>query len=134
VRIHEEAIRVRYCETDKMGVVHHSSYINFFEIGRTEYLRGLGVAYSEIEKTGVRLVVAEINCKYKANAYYDEQILIRTWISELTKVRVCFEYKIHRLPDNKLLVSGKTILACVDMQGKPCRIPAKIYNLLKEHL
>jgi acyl-CoA thioester hydrolase len=117
-----------------MGVAHHSSYINFFEIGRTEYLRGLGIAYSDIEKQGIRLVVAELNCKYKANASYDEQILIRTWISELTKIRVCFEYKIHRLQDNRLLASGKTVLACVDEKGRPSRIPAKIYNLLKENL
>src|SRR5437762_10497464 len=80
--------RVRYAETDAMGIVHHGSYVDWMEMGRTEFMRAFGFTYRQLEEMGVLLPVLEINVRYKAAAVYDDELCITTWVEELTRVRV----------------------------------------------
>ncbi|HHT9120246.1 MAG TPA: acyl-CoA thioesterase [Candidatus Hypogeohydataceae bacterium YC41] len=119
-------IRVRYSETDKMGVVHHSKYFSYFEMARIEYLRNLGINYSELEKRGIYLAVLEAYCKYKSPAHFDDILTIETSLSRLTAASVKFNYKIYREENEQLLVEGSTTLVCLDTNFKPRRIPEEI--------
>lgn len=119
---HSTTIRVRYKDTDRMGVVYYGNYFTFFEVGRAEYMRGLGFPYSELEKKGYTLVVVKAGARYHANVGYDSVITVKTAISDLRRVRVRFEYEIIS-EDNNMLVEGHTVHACVDSTGKPVRIP-----------
>lgn len=127
-RVHEITLRVRYSETDKMGVIYHANHFLYFENGRTEYLRRLGVAYADLERDGIFLVVTECGARYRDNAGYDAELTVRTWVRSLTRVRVRFEYEV-RLPD-RLLVEGFTVLACVDGKGKPRALPPAVAGRL----
>lgn len=126
----ETTVRVRYAETDKFGVVYHANYFLYFEAGRTEYLRTLGFPYCELEKKGVFLVVSDCECKYLAPATYDDELLVRTKITELTKTRVKFEYSAEKIGERRVLARGATTLACVDASGRPQPIPEELYRLL----
>src|SRR5438045_9080803 len=86
--------RVRYAETDAMGIVHHGSYVDWMEMGRTEFMRAFSFTYRQLEEMGVLLPVLEINVRYKAAAVYDDELRITTWVEELTRVRVKLAYKI----------------------------------------
>ena len=127
---HLSTLRVRYGETDKMGVVYHGNYLTYFEIGRTEFLRDVGLAYSELEETGYRLVVTEAGCRYRSAARYDDVLSIRTKITLLTRVTVRFEYRILRA--ELLVAEGHTLLACLDKAGRPSRLPGEISDSLKD--
>jgi acyl-CoA thioester hydrolase len=124
-------IRVRYVETDQMGIVNNAHYPTYYEIGRTELFRALGISYSELEKQGVMLPVAETWIKYHTPAYYDDLLTIETFIAEMPASRIKFEYHIYN--QNKQLVNqGYTILAFLNAQTrKPGRVPLIIENLLK---
>src|ERR1043166_5355151 len=106
---HETTIRVRYAETDRMGVVYHANYLVWFEIGRTEFCRARGFAYKEMEE-GDRacLVVAESYCRYKAPAEYDDELVIRTHITELRRRSVRFGYEVIRAADGLMIAEGET--------------------------
>lgn len=105
----ETKIRVRYAETDKMGIVHHSNYPVWFEIGRSEYCRTRGFSYLEMEeKDNALLVVAEIYCRYKSPAYYEDEITIRTKIGEIRSRSIRFIYEIFRERDETVLAEGET--------------------------
>lgn len=119
-------IRVRYKETDQMGVVYNGNYFTWFEIGRVEFLRNLGIRYLDLEKMGVYTAVAEAYCKYIKPARYDEEVVIKTKIRRLTNVRIEFEYSLYRKEDNELLATGYTVHAFVDKNIKPI-------NFRKEH-
>ncbi len=129
-------LRVRYPETDKMGVVHHTNYFIYFEIGRLEYLRSLGLPYLEIEKENTQLAVLEAHCKYKAPARFDDILVVETWLSRLTITQIELSYRIWReaggetSEDKTLLAEGSTTLVCIDNNLKPKRIPDKIRNVL----
>lgn len=127
-RTHETTLRVRYSETDKMGVIYHANHFLYFEAGRTEFLRRLGVAYSDLERQGIFLVVTECGARYRDNAGYDDALTVRTWVQSLSRVRVRFEYEV-RLGD-RLLVEGFTTLACLDGKGKPRAFPEDVANRL----
>jgi acyl-CoA thioester hydrolase len=105
-----------------MGVVYHANYLTWFEVGRTEFLRHSGLTYRELEEKGVLLPVAEATLRYKLPARYDDWVEIRTRIEELTPVRLTFAYEVYRIPDETLLVSGKTMHAFTTPTMKPIRL------------
>ena len=118
---HEVQVRVRYQETDQMGVVYHGNYFTFFEIGRTEYLRNSGYTYRNMEEEGTFAVVVKAECAYHKGAKYDDLLTIKTTIKRLTRVKIEYEHQIFR--DSELLVTGHITLAFVDAQGKICHAP-----------
>ncbi len=117
----------RYCETDQAGVVHHTVYPIWFEMGRTELLRANGLAYSELEKAGVYFVVAELNIKYHRPALYDEKLELTTTCTNVSTARVEHSYCLKRQSTSLLLAEGNSTLACVDAQGKVRRMPDFMY-------
>ncbi len=124
-------IRVRYNETDRMGIVHHSNYIYYYEMARTEFMRRLGVSYREMEESGVYLVVREVNSKYFAPAYYDEILHVTVKLVAEPMVKVTFDYEIHN-DKGELLNTGRTVLASVDAKTRrPVRCPEWFIEMLK---
>lgn len=118
---HELAIRVRYAETDRMGLLHHANYFVYFEMGRTELLRQRGLTYREVEDSGHLLVIVEIGCKFKRPAFYDDLLTLRTSVAKVTHVKIVHHYQLFR--DGVLLAEGHSTLACVDREGKPQPLP-----------
>ncbi|MBN1125409.1 MAG: acyl-CoA thioesterase [Sedimentisphaerales bacterium] len=123
IQSHTITIIPRYCETDQAGVVHHTVYPIWFEMGRTELLRANGVVYSELEKTGVFFVVFQLTVKYHRPAYYDEPLELTTICTKISPARVEHSYQLKRKSTGLLLAEGVTILACVDKSGRLQRIP-----------
>jgi acyl-CoA thioester hydrolase len=119
-------IRVRYAETDKMGVVYYANYLVWFEVARAELLRSLGWSYREMEHDGVTLPVIEAHCEYHRPAKYDDEIEVRTEGRMLSPVRMEFLYQVVRREDQTLSASGRTVHAAVNPQGRPCRLPPRI--------
>ena len=114
-------IRVRYAETDRMGLLHHANYAVYFEMGRTELLRSRGHSYREVEDAGFFLVIVDLECKFRQPARYDDLLTLRTTVARVTHVKIVHEYKLFR--DGVLLTEGRTTLACVDREGKPQALP-----------
>jgi acyl-CoA thioester hydrolase len=128
---HETPVRVRYAETDKMGVVYHANYLVWFEIGRTEFCRAKGITYRDMENVdGAYLVVAESYCRYKSAAYYDDELTIRTRIHELKRRTLCFEYEVFRKSDEKLIAQGETIHVVTDTSSKVISFPEHYREML----
>ena len=119
----EIELRVRYVETDQMGVVHHSKYAIYFEMGRTELLRACGVSYREMEEAGVFFAVAKMETKFLAPAKYDDVLRLVTKTTRLTRARIEHDYQIYRKTDNRLLTEAHTVLACIDKSGQVIAIP-----------
>lgn len=119
-------IRVRYAETDKMGVVYYANYLVWFEVGRADLLRSLGWTYREMELAGVSLPVIEAHCTYQRPARYDDEIEIRTAGRLLSPVRMEFEYEVIRTEDQAVAATGKTVHAALDSSGRPCRLPERV--------
>lgn len=117
----EIQFRVRYAETDRMGLLHHANYFVYFEMGRTELLRKRGVSYREVEDAGHFLVIIDIGCKFKQPAHYDDLLTLRTTVARVTHVKIVHEYQITR--DGVLLAEGHSTLACIDKNGKPQALP-----------
>jgi len=128
---HTTQTRVRYKDTDRMGVVYYGNYLTFFEVGRAEYMRAIGYPYVELEGKGSAFAVIEVSAKYHANVGYDELIAVKTSITELGRVRLRFDYEIYS-ENNTLLVTGYTIHACVNNDRKPSRVPEMLVNAVKE--
>ena len=122
-------VRVRYAETDKMGVVYHANYFVWFEVGRTDLLRGNGWTYREMEAEGLSLPVIEAHAEYKQPARYDDELEVRVVGSLLSPARVQFAYQVIRMSDNQLLVTGHTVHAAIDRGGRPCRLPERVKGL-----
>jgi acyl-CoA thioester hydrolase len=122
----EISIRVRYAETDRMGLVHHANYLVYFEQGRTELLRSLGHAYRDLEDQGYLLVLTKLEVKYRSPARYDDLLTLRTSVVRTTAVRIDHRYELFR--DGVLLAEGSSTLACVDREGKVQALP----ELLRE--
>src|SRR5687767_292280 len=122
-------LRVRYADTDRMGVVYYANYLVWFEVGRTEWLRKTGWSYKEMESTGVALPVIEAHCDYRQPVRYDDEVDIRTRASGLSPVRVRFDYEIV-LPDNVIAATGHTVHAALDPSGRPCRLPDRVRAML----
>lgn len=127
---HTTQTRVRYKDTDRMGVVYYGNYLTFFEIGRAEYMRALGYPYAELEGKGSVLAVIEASAKYHANVGYDELITVKTSVADIGRVKLRFDYEIYS-DDNTLLVTGYTVHACVNIDRKPSRIPKALADAVK---
>ena len=125
-------VRVRYSETDQMGVVYHANYFVWFEVGRTDFLRSTGWSYRELEAEGISLPVIQAQCEYRLPARYDDELEVRTSGTILTHVRVEFTYEIVRIADGALLVTGRTVHAALDRDGRPCRLPVRVRALLDD--
>ena len=123
-------IRVRYAETDQMGVVYHANYFVWFEVGRCDLLRALGLSYRDIEKDGVSLPVISASCKYQRPIHYDDHITVVTRGTIVSPVRLEFEYNITRGDDHNLLAVGRTAHAAVNSDGHPIRLPNRLRTLL----
>lgn len=124
MQTHEITIRVRYSETDAMGFLHHSNFLNYFEMGRTELFRSSGGSYRLMEEGGLYLVVVKINVRYKRPAHYDDELTLRTTLAKATPVKLQHTYQLFR--GDELLTEGDSTLACVDGKGQITRIPEKI--------
>ena len=116
-------VRVRYAETDTMGVVYHSNFLVYFEIGRTDYFRNLGFTYKEMESGDIFMPVTESFCRYLFPARYDDELEILTNFTTLSRLKFKFIYQVVRLTDSKVLADGYTIHVPVNSAGAPCRIP-----------
>lgn len=117
----EIPIRVRYAETDRMGLLHHANYLVYFEQGRTELLRELGFSYRDLEDQGFLLVLTKVDVHYRRPARYDDLLTLRTSVVRTTMVRIDHKYEL--LCDGQLLADGSSTLACVDRQGRPQALP-----------
>lgn len=122
-------VRVRYAETDQMGVVYYANYLVWFEVGRTDLLRRAGWSYREMEADGFALPVVEAHCAYRQSARYDDDIDIRTTGAMLSPVRVRFDYAVVRAADAAVLAEGHTVHASLDAQGRPRRLPDRVRNI-----
>ena len=127
---HNLQIRVRYADTDQMGYVYYGNYAAYYEAGRVEALRALGLTYKKLEEDGVMMPVLENHSKYIAPARYDELLTLRTIIKDKPGVRITFNYEIYN-EGKKLIHKGQTLLVFVNMaSGRPCRIPTEMEDLL----
>jgi acyl-CoA thioester hydrolase len=129
-RTSTSTVRVRYAETDKMGVVYYANYFVWFEVGRTDWLRDTGSNYRALEEDGIQLPVIEAHCEYRQGARYDDEIDIRTRAHKLSPVRIQFDYQIVRRADSMVLATGHTVHAAIDRQGRPTRMPDRVKDLL----
>lgn len=128
---HETEVRVRYAETDQMGVVYHANYLIWFEIGRSEFCRARGFSYREMEeKDNALLVVAESYCRYKSPAFYEDVLTVRTNVSEVRSRSIRFVYEIYRASDKMLLADGETLHLVTDENKKVRSLPAGYKEML----
>src|SRR6266496_3635328 len=128
---HETLLRVRYSETDKMGIVYYANYLIWFELGRTEFCRARGFSYRDMEESeDAFLVVAESYCRYKAPAYYDDELFVRTRITELRRRSLRFGYEIIREPDGTIIAEGETGHVVTDATGRVRSMPPGFAELL----
>ena len=125
-------LRVRYAETDQMGIVYYANFFVWFEIGRTDLCRQLGFTYEQMEREeGLYLMVAETRCRYKAPAHYDEEIVVRTKLRAVRKRVLVFAYEVYRALDPMLLAEGETIHVITDHDGRPRALPEKYRELFR---
>ena len=130
MRSHEINVRIRYAETDQMGVVYHGNYVQFIEMGRTEWLRVLGISYKEMEAAGVMLPVISITMNYKKSAYYDDVLTIRTTLKKLPSVKIEFDFEIFN-ESEEIITKGNTVLAFINMMTKrPMKCPEHLLKKL----
>jgi acyl-CoA thioester hydrolase len=125
----ETHLRVRYSETDRMGVVYHGHYIAWFEVGRTEYCRAAGMPYRVLEDSGLLILVTAVECKYRRSARYDDEVRVATSLSELASRGLAFAYEVFDAGD-RVLAQGATRHVFADAAGKPVRAPAAVIETL----
>ncbi len=124
-------MRVLYGDTDAGGVVYYANYLRFFEAGRTEFMRSRVLTYRDLETQGFILPVVECHARYKASARYDDLLVVHSRLTEVRPVSCRFDYRIERAEDNRLLMSGYTVHAVVDRQGKLSRFPAEVLDAMQ---
>jgi len=130
MNFHEFKVRVRYAETDQMGVVYHGNYAQYFEMGRVEWLRNLGVSYKSIEEAGIMLPVVSLTMNYKKPARYDDLLTVRTILKKQEGVKIEFDYEIFN-ENAELLTTGYSMLVFVDMKtGRPSAPPQYVKEKL----
>lgn len=120
-------LKVRYAETDQMGIVHHSNYYVYFETAREDFIVGSGISYKDIEDMGIMMPLIETQCKYVQGAKYADNLIIETTLDELTPIKVVLQYRVIREEDDKLIAEGKTIQAFVNKEN------FKILNVKKKN-
>lgn len=127
----ETKIRVEYHHTDQMGIVHHSNYVKFFEVARTEWLRANGLTYAEMERRGVMMPIVDVAVKYRNPALYDELLSVTAFVDEMPMARMTFRYEV-RGEDGRDIASGSTILGFVDRETRrPQRAPQWLLDIIK---
>ena len=120
-------LRVRYCETDRMGVAHHGSYVDWIEEARTEWMRSRGMTYRELEDSGVLLQVVDVQVRYRRSVTYDDEVLVETFLAERKRATITIGYRLLAGTDESLVAEASTSLACVDAStGKLRRLPDAI--------
>jgi acyl-CoA thioester hydrolase len=132
-RLGTTRVRVRYAETDRMGVVYYANYFVWFEVARTDWLRDTGWSYRAMEAEGTTLPVIEAHCEYRRPAHYDDELDVRTRATLLSPVRIRFDYEVARAQDAEPLATGHTVHAALDASGRPCRLPARVRAMLAAH-
>lgn len=128
--MHKTSLRVRYGETDQMGVVYHAEYLVYCELGRTEFIRDLGFPYAALEQQGVMLAVTEASLRFHAAAKYDDTLAVATTLTSVKSRSLTFDYLITLEPSGKRLVSACTTLTAIDRTGRPTVIPSTMRDLL----
>lgn len=129
---HELDVRVRYAETDQMGVVYHTNYLVWCEIGRTELLRAVtGMSYARLEEQGIALAVAELSIRYHGAARYDNLIRVQTTLTESRSRSITFEYRITNAETGERLASARTVLISLDPWGRPVKLPDNLRRQLE---
>lgn len=123
-------VRARYAETDRMGVVYYANYLVWFEVARVEWLRQAGFSYRDMEREGTALPVIEAHCEYRQPVRYDDEVEIAARGTLLTPARVRFDYDVALVADGIRAAAGHTVHAAVDINGKPCRLPARLRETL----
>lgn len=131
---YDHPIKVYYKDIDQMGIVYYSRYFEFFEEARTEMLSSIGLDYSNVEENGAMLPVIEAHCEYKKGAMFSQDIIVKTYIRELPKVKIKFEYKICPAGSDEILLTGYTVHACTNLEGKPVKMPKYIRKILQDKL
>lgn len=133
MKFNETKIRVRYGETDQMGVVYHANYAVYFEVGRTEWLRQFGLSYSSMEAQGIMLPVISLSINYKNSARYDDELKVKTKLKKMSTASIEFEYEL-RNDSNDLLATGNTVLAFIDKKrNRPTRCPKYLLDKLQNY-
>lgn len=133
--VNETRLRVRYAETDQMGVVYHSNHLIWFEVGRVELMRQMGFLYRDMERDDGRFIaVAEARCRYRAPVFYDEEVVVRTRLKSVRESVVVFTYELVRADDGKLLAEGETVHVVTDSQLKLARLPEKYLKAFRAAL
>ena len=131
-KFYNHSLRVRYAETDQMGVVHHGNYPTFLEEARTAWLREMGISYKKMEASGIGLPITSVSVKYKKSALYDDVLTIKTILSKIPNVRLEFDYEIYNEAE-ELLVTAKTELVFINMQTKrPMKAPDYFLEALEK--
>lgn len=132
-RVSEVTIRVRYAETDQMGVVYHSNHFVWFEVGRVEFFRQLGFSYKDMEQQdGCHIAVVDARCRYKAPARYDDEVVVRTQLKNVRESMVHFSYELVRASDELLLAEGETMHVVIDREMKKTPIPEKYMRIFRD--
>ncbi len=124
--------KVRFVETDMMGVVHHSNYFRWFEMARVEYLRQVGILLNDMMDDDIVFPITDVECKYRASAKFDDYILIEATLAEVSKIKMVFTYRVLREQDGTLLATGRTQNAFTNKQGKIIRLPDKYFEKLNK--
>lgn len=128
----ETRLRVRYAETDQMGVVYHTNHLIWFEVGRVELMRQMGFSYRDMEREdGLFIAVAEATCRYRAPVYYDEEVVVRTWLKKVRESVIIFSYELSRQPGGTLLAEGETTHIVTDAKMKVAALPDKYLDVFR---
>lgn len=133
----ETRLTVRYAETDKMGIVHHSNYPIWFEAGRTQFIKALGISYSEIEGKGFLLPLLELKCQYKSAARYEDEIIVKTTLKDISYTRVTFFYEVFKDGEHESITTGETSHVWTNKNMKPVNMKKhapEIYEILAKAL
>jgi acyl-CoA thioester hydrolase len=128
VTFHETRFRVRYAETDQMGVVYYANYLIWMEVGRAEYCRAAGIRYKDMEAgDGIRLAVVDAHCRYVHPAHYDDEIAVKTWIARANRRMIEFHYQMHDAQTSQALAEGETKHIFLGSDMKPVKLPQKYH-------
>lgn len=126
---HDVEFRVRYAETDQMGVVYHTNYLIWCEVGRTDFIRARGMSYADMERSGVGLAVSEVTARFHAAARYDDAVRVRTTLAEVRSRGITFDYLITDVATGRRLVTARTALVSIDPEGRPTALPPAVRAL-----
>ncbi len=130
--LNETRLRVRYAETDQMGVVYHSNHLIWFEVGRVELMRQMGFSYRDLEREEERFIaVAEVKCRYRAPVFYDEEVVVRTWLKAVRESVIVFRYELARVENGTLLAEGETTHVVTDAKMKVTTLPEKYLRVFR---